>query len=249
MGARGMVQRTPDKQRGCQHVPAGLVVASDGGWMRRGSSSDLEGRDTFEEVLRRAAADARPIVLVAEAGIDAGPIARTLHALAGLHGPFVEREWATMRDAGGEILDALVEAADGTLFLHGEGLRSRLPAALCGARVQVILAMHLGAHRDLHPAFRRAAQRALVIPLPGGEAAILPAVAGLTYREFALRARRDLARAYLVELLRRHQGSVTHAALQAGMARETLHRLLKRHGLRPGDFRPGRERRDRSHHV
>lgn len=109
--------------------------------------------------------------------------------------------------------------------------------------------MHPGAHRDLDPAFRRAAQPALVIPLPGGEAAILRDVAGLTYREFARRAWRDLARAYLAELLRIHQGSVTHAALQAGMARETLHRLLKRHGLRPRDFRPSGRRRDRSHHV
>lgn len=108
-------------------MAAGLVIASGVIRMRRGPSSDVERRDTFEEVLRRAAADARPIVLVAEPGIDVGPIARTLHALAGLHGAFVEREWATMRDAGGEILDALAEAAQGTLFLHGERLPARLP--------------------------------------------------------------------------------------------------------------------------
>ncbi|MBK8994418.1 MAG: sigma-54-dependent Fis family transcriptional regulator [Myxococcales bacterium] len=59
----------------------------------------------------------------------------------------------------------------------------------------------------------------------------------LAYRA-ALDAARDRAsHQYLAALMRRHEGSVTRAAETAGVERETLHRLLKRHGLRSDDFR------------
>ena len=38
-------------------------------------------------------------------------------------------------------------------------------------------------------------------------------------------------------LLREHGGNVTKAAERAGMERESLHRLLKRHGVRGDDYR------------
>ena len=39
-------------------------------------------------------------------------------------------------------------------------------------------------------------------------------------------------------VLREFEGNVTQAAARAGMERESLHRLLKRYGLRSDDFRP-----------
>ncbi len=47
------------------------------------------------------------------------------------------------------------------------------------------------------------------------------------------------ARDYLIDLLRRHRGNVTHAAEEAGVERETLHRLLKKHGVEAAGFRDG----------
>ncbi len=59
----------------------------------------------------------------------------------------------------------------------------------------------------------------------------------LPYREAVDAARDHASRAYLAALLRELQGNVTQAAARAGMERESLHRLLKRHGLRSEDFR------------
>lgn len=39
-------------------------------------------------------------------------------------------------------------------------------------------------------------------------------------------------RAYLEQLLVRHEGNISHAAREAGIDRKTIHRLLKKHGLR-----------------
>ncbi len=44
-------------------------------------------------------------------------------------------------------------------------------------------------------------------------------------------------RQYLVELLRRHGGEVTSAAIEAQLPRGTLYRLLKNHGIDAGSFR------------
>ena len=62
----------------------------------------------------------------------------------------------------------------------------------------------------------------------------------LTYREVIDIARDRVSREYLIALMREFKGSVTHAAERAGMERETLHRLLKRYGLRSDEFKPGR---------
>ncbi|MCK6533181.1 MAG: hypothetical protein L6Q84_09425 [Polyangiaceae bacterium] len=53
-------------------------------------------------------------------------------------------------------------------------------------------------------------------------------------------ARDRVSREYLIALMREFKGSVTQAAERAGMERETLHRLLKRYGLRSDEFKPGR---------
>ena len=57
------------------------------------------------------------------------------------------------------------------------------------------------------------------------------------YREAVEQARDRSSREYLVALLTEFQGNVTRAAERAGLERESLHRLLKKHGLRSDDFK------------
>ena len=45
-------------------------------------------------------------------------------------------------------------------------------------------------------------------------------------------------RDYLVSLLKDHSGNVAQSARQAGMSRQGLHKLLKKHGVDASDFRP-----------
>jgi DNA-binding NtrC family response regulator len=59
----------------------------------------------------------------------------------------------------------------------------------------------------------------------------------LTYREIVDLARDRASREYLVALMRTFEGNVTEAAKRAGVERETLHRLLKRYGLRADEFK------------
>lgn len=47
----------------------------------------------------------------------------------------------------------------------------------------------------------------------------------------------DAEHDYLKSLLRNHQGNVTQAAQQAGMSRQGMHKLLKKHGITAADFR------------
>ena len=62
-------------------------------------------------------------------------------------------------------------------------------------------------------------------------------LATMPYREAVDLARDRVSRDYLVALLRDTDGNVTRAAERAGMARESLHRLLKRLGVRSDDFK------------
>jgi two-component system response regulator AtoC len=71
-----------------------------------------------------------------------------------------------------------------------------------------------------------------------GRAAPAEPLAKLSYREAVDLARDRTTRDYLVALLRELDGNVTRAAERAGMARESLHRLLKRHGVRSDEFKP-----------
>lgn len=59
----------------------------------------------------------------------------------------------------------------------------------------------------------------------------------MPYREAVDLARDRFSRNYLVALMREFGGNVTHAAERAGMERESLHRLLKRYGVRSEDFK------------
>ena len=62
-------------------------------------------------------------------------------------------------------------------------------------------------------------------------------LASLSYREMVDLARDRASREYLVALMRDTGGNVTKAAERAGMERESLHRLLKRHGMHSDDFK------------
>ncbi len=70
-------------------------------------------------------------------------------------------------------------------------------------------------------------------PLPAEELVKLP------YREAVDLSRERVSRAYLAALLAEFGGNVTRAAERAGMERESLHRLLKRYGVRSDDFKRG----------
>ena len=71
------------------------------------------------------------------------------------------------------------------------------------------------------------------------EEPVLPAelLVKMPYREAVDLARDRFSRDYLVALLREFGGNVTRAAERAGMERESLHRLLKRYGVRSDDFK------------
>ena len=63
------------------------------------------------------------------------------------------------------------------------------------------------------------------------------ALARLPYREAVAEARDRTSRDYLVALLAELGGNVTRAAERAGLERESLHRLLRRYGIRSEDFK------------
>lgn len=67
-------------------------------------------------------------------------------------------------------------------------------------------------------------------------------VGAIPYDELVELARYAVVRRYLASLLTRHRGSVTDAAREARMKRESLHRLLRRHHLLAEDFRNGDQR-------
>jgi DNA-binding NtrC family response regulator len=70
------------------------------------------------------------------------------------------------------------------------------------------------------------------VELPGNEG-----LAALSYREALASARDRGSREYLNALLRMFEGNVSHAAERAGLERESLHRLLRRHGIHADAFR------------
>jgi len=63
----------------------------------------------------------------------------------------------------------------------------------------------------------------------------------LSYREALAYARDRGSREYLSALLKAFGGNVSRAAERAGIERESLHRLLRRHSVQPGVFRASGE--------
>lgn len=74
-----------------------------------------------------------------------------------------------------------------------------------------------------HPATASATQSAVSTTLPFKDAVDL--------------VRDRASRQYLTQLMQEFSGNVTKAAERAGIERESLHRLLKKHGVHPKDFR------------
>lgn len=64
-----------------------------------------------------------------------------------------------------------------------------------------------------------------------------PDLLQMSYKDAVNRAREQISRDYLVALLQTFGGNITRAAERAGMERESLHRLLKKYGLRADAFR------------
>ncbi len=60
----------------------------------------------------------------------------------------------------------------------------------------------------------------------------------LSYRDMLETARDRATREYLAALMKGVGGNVTQAAERAGIERESMHRLLKKHGVRSDDFKP-----------
>jgi DNA-binding NtrC family response regulator len=81
--------------------------------------------------------------------------------------------------------------------------------------------------------------RDLPAEVKGGQEGAIPAelLTRMPYREAVELARDRVSRDYLVAVLEELDGNVTRAAERAGMARESLHRLLKRYGVRSDDFK------------
>jgi two-component system response regulator AtoC len=65
------------------------------------------------------------------------------------------------------------------------------------------------------------------------------ALAAMPYKDAVAGARDRVSRDYLVALMSEFGGNVTRAAERAGMERESLHRLLRKYGLRSDDFKEG----------
>ena len=49
----------------------------------------------------------------------------------------------------------------------------------------------------------------------------------------------QIERIQLIRILEECRGNVTLASRKAGVERQSMHRLIKRHGLNARDFRPG----------
>ena len=60
----------------------------------------------------------------------------------------------------------------------------------------------------------------------------------LSYREVVDLARDRASREYLIGLMSELNGNVTEAARRAGIERESLHRLLRKYGVRSEDYKP-----------
>ncbi|HWL84420.1 MAG TPA: response regulator [Polyangiaceae bacterium] len=62
-------------------------------------------------------------------------------------------------------------------------------------------------------------------------------LANLSYRDVVAISRDQTSREYLIAILQAVGGNVTQAAERAGIERESLHRLMRKHGIRAEDFR------------
>ncbi|MCB9557993.1 MAG: sigma-54-dependent Fis family transcriptional regulator [Deltaproteobacteria bacterium] len=152
-------------------------------------------------------------------------------------------------------LPALRARADDIPLLAAHFLRSRSaseptdpPLSLSAEAMQALLRYHWpGNVRQLQNAIERAlaltdgAQidvEALPSEVVSATGSLPPdASLALTHREYLEAAKQRASREYLTELMRRFAGNVTQAAAHAGIERESLHRLLKKHAVSSRTFK------------
>jgi DNA-binding NtrC family response regulator len=135
------------------------------------------------------------------------------------------------------------------LAKHARALRREMAGFEPEALQQLSAHAWPGNVRELENAIERAVavsagERIRVADLPAELAAegtappLDPALlARLPYREAVAEARDRTSRDYLVALLAEFGGNVTRAAERAGLERESLHRLLRKHGIKSDDFK------------
>jgi DNA-binding NtrC family response regulator len=134
--------------------------------------------------------------------------------------------------------------------VHGKKYRSRVEGFEPEALSALVRHSWPGNIRELENAIERAlavvdGPRIPIEALPDEVASLgrgkrnSRALARLTFREAVETARDRTAREYLIALMGEFGGNVTHAAERAGIERESLHRLLKRCGIRSEEFRNG----------
>lgn len=131
-------------------------------------------------------------------------------------------------------------------FLSRQAARDgRAPATLTREAMALLQAYDWpGNVRELENALERAALLSEGNPigpehLPGlapGSAAPTTVPLDVSYAEAMERATAEAARNYLTALLKRCGGNVTRAAEHAGVERQSLHRLMKRYGVRSRDI-------------
>ena len=73
----------------------------------------------------------------------------------------------------------------------------------------------------------------------GAETGTDPVLSAGTWAQALVRGRVDTGKRYLEAVMRRFDGRVTEAAAHAGVERESFYRLLRRHRVDAGEFRPG----------
>ncbi len=129
---------------------------------------------------------------------------------------------AFRREVDGFDPQALVALAGHSWPGNVRQLENAVERAVAVSRARTI------ALEDLPPEIRAAHD----VSIPSAVLATLP------YREAVDLARDRVSREYLVTLLRELDGNVTRAAGRAGMERESLHRLMKKYGIRSDDFKP-----------
>jgi DNA-binding NtrC family response regulator len=140
------------------------------------------------------------------------------------------------------LTDVRMPGADGLQILKAAKDRSSTTEVIVMTAFasidSAVQAMRLGAYDYLQKPFdpddvvlivARALERKLRQP---GEAP-----PSLSYRDAVNQARDNVSREYLAVLLRAFDGNVTRAAQHARLERESLHRLLKKYGLRAESFR------------
>jgi DNA-binding NtrC family response regulator len=127
-------------------------------------------------------------------------------------------------------------------------------AKRCAAAPSVVMMTGYASIPDAVEAIRRGAFDYVAKPLEADEIVLViaraiqarlgqgrehaPEAVATEFREAMITARDHASRDYLIALMRQFSGNVTRAAIQAGMTRESLHRLLKKYGVHSDTFKP-----------